>query len=251
MDRLRNIVSGDSAAIDGESSNESTFETRLVKELADAGAGGPAPPSPEGGQGDEQNLSEEEIQAMAAMLAAAAEVNGQGNTAPRAVTVSPTPGICIKTASREGKVFVNLCKSEHIPPPPAISDAELARVVQTFDASRYRVPCSVGPAPHAELDKAGKGCTVYDVVVNDGFFDTTLKEREGIRDFVIELSLASVEHKHKTLLSREYNILKRRTHMGAIQDQTIRSSMPVKPKRAAGTSAGGPLMFYCDTSVCM
>lgn len=65
------------------------------------------------------------------------------------------PGLCIKTVlepSKE-KVFVNICQSSSVPPPPEISREELVELLQSEDPSEYRVPMSLG-MPHTEMDNS-------------------------------------------------------------------------------------------------
>lgn len=91
-----------------------------------------------------------------------------------------------------------------VPPPPAVSDAELAHAVATLDNSKYRVPMSVGE-PHAELDTAKKGCTAYDVIVSEEAF-AEFQAREGVREFMVELMLSHIEAKFNTRLCRDYKV---------------------------------------------
>lgn len=51
------------------------------------------------------------------------------------------------------KVFVNICLSGSVPPPPHISRDELLELLQSDDPSGYRVPMSLGE-PHAETDNS-------------------------------------------------------------------------------------------------
>lgn len=64
-------------------------------------------------------------------------------------------GICVKTTSEPGKqkVFVNICQSNLVPPPPEISKEELLDLLQLEDPSGYRVPMSLGEA-HTEVDNS-------------------------------------------------------------------------------------------------
>lgn len=65
------------------------------------------------------------------------------------------PGLCIKTVSEPSKekVFVNICQSSSVPPPPEISRDELEELLQSEDPSDYRVPMSLG-MPHTEMDNS-------------------------------------------------------------------------------------------------
>lgn len=65
------------------------------------------------------------------------------------------PGICVKTLSEPNaqKVFVNICQSNSVPPPPELSREELVELLQSEDPSGYRVPMSLGE-PHTEVDNS-------------------------------------------------------------------------------------------------
>ncbi len=110
-----------------------------------------------------------------------------------------------------------------IPAPPAITDEELAHVIASEDNSRFSVPLSVSEA-HTEVDhgervkdhtkpepppplststrlQAGVACTAYDVIVNSDVVPV-LQEREGMREFVLELVFSRIEAKHSIALNR-------------------------------------------------
>lgn len=156
--------------------------------------------------------------------------------------MTPVSGVCLKTDAKGGeKVFINLCRSEHIPPPPSVSDIEMAHALATGDNSTYRIPMSVGE-PHAELDTAKKGCTAYDVIVSEAAF-SQFQAREGIKEFMVELILCHIEVKHTTQLSRDYKILGKRTRMGQLQQQRIRRRTTIQEVNipaAAATPEGPP-----------
>lgn len=69
----------------------------------------------------------------------------------------PKPGYVMKLKnSKDEKVFINVCTSEKIPAPKEVSDKELTEILQSVDATQYRVPMSLGE-PHVELDNRGQG----------------------------------------------------------------------------------------------
>ena len=61
--------------------------------------------------------------------------------------------MCVKTLSQPAnqKVFVNICQSPSVPPPPELSRDELVTLLQSEDPTGYRVPMSLGE-PHTEMD---------------------------------------------------------------------------------------------------
>ncbi|XP_061829329.2 PIH1 domain-containing protein 1 [Nerophis lumbriciformis] len=147
---------------------------------------------------------------------------------PDSKVVRPQPGICVKTVSEKDKqkVFVNICQSNLVPPPPELSKEELVELLQSEDPSGYRVPMSLGE-PHAEVDNNSQGCTAYDVVINQEFFQKCQGEAL-FQQFVIMVSLEGLENKYKLMLSREWKVLKNRKFLGSVSEQNIRTkSKPV------------------------
>ncbi|XP_077591268.1 PIH1 domain-containing protein 1 isoform X2 [Stigmatopora nigra] len=147
---------------------------------------------------------------------------------PDTKMIRPQPGICVKTISQPSKekVFVNICQSNLLPAPPELSREELLDLLQSEDPSGYRVPMSLGE-PHTELDNISQGCTAYDVVINQDFFQKCQKE-PLFQQFVIMVSLEGLENKYNIELSREWKVLKNRKFLGSVNQQNIRTkSKPV------------------------
>ncbi|XP_077475034.1 PIH1 domain-containing protein 1 [Stigmatopora argus] len=147
---------------------------------------------------------------------------------PDTKVIRPQAGICVKTIlepSKE-KVFVNICQSNLLPAPPELSREDLLDLLQSEDPSGYRVPMSLGE-PHTEVDNNSQGCTAYDVVINQDFFQKCQKE-PLFQQFVIMVSLEGLENKYNIELSREWKVLKNRKFLGSVNQQNIRTkSKPV------------------------
>jgi hypothetical protein len=142
---------------------------------------------------------------------------------PLGTRIQPDPGLCLKTVTdSKEKVFINICKSELVPCPRDVCDEELIQIVETSDAMRFRIPMSLGE-PHAEVDNAGKGCTAYDVIINDQFYSKT-QERQLLLSFLFTVVLEGLEQKYGLLLSRECRVLKNRKAMGTLQEQFVRQA---------------------------
>ncbi|GAB1606907.1 PIH1 domain-containing protein 1-like [Argonauta hians] len=144
-------------------------------------------------------------------------------SAAQFVQVTPRPGLCIKVKDEDNKkVFINLCQADNVPQPEEITDEKLMELLQSEVQTSYRVPMSLGEA-HAELDKSGEACTVYDVVINPKFFEK-LQKNELFRVFMVSISLEGLEEKYKLKLKRDsWVILKNKKFMGSIQPQNIRN----------------------------
>ncbi|XP_077414976.1 PIH1 domain-containing protein 1 isoform X2 [Vanacampus margaritifer] len=155
-------------------------------------------------------------------------IGNMQTTNPDSRVIRPQPGICVKTTSEPGKqkVFVNICQSNLVPPPPEISKEKLVDLLQLEDPSGYRVPMSLGE-PHTELDNNSQGCTAYDVVINEEFFQKCQKD-PLFQQFVIMVSVEGLENKYNMELSREWKVLKNRKFLGSVSEQNIRTkSKPV------------------------
>ncbi|XP_056608851.1 PIH1 domain-containing protein 1 isoform X2 [Triplophysa dalaica] len=146
----------------------------------------------------------------------------QGDT-PSGKVIRPQPGMCVKTLSMsdQKKVFLNICQSETVPPPPHLSQEALVTLLESEDPTSYRVPMSLGE-PHAEADNSSQGCTVYDVVINNEFFQKCQKDTL-FQQFLIAVSLEGLENKYGLELSRDIKILKNRKFMGSLAEQNIRT----------------------------
>ncbi|KAI4899586.1 hypothetical protein NFI96_016499 [Prochilodus magdalenae] len=151
----------------------------------------------------------------------------QSEDAPSKV-IRPHPGMCVKTSSitDQQKVFVNVCQSQDVPPPPNLSQEALVELLESDDPTGYKVPMSLGEA-HTEMDNSSKSCIVYDVVINEEFFQKCQKDTL-FQQFLIAVSLEGLENKYSLELSRDLKILKNRKFMGSLTEQNIRTkSKPV------------------------
>ncbi|XP_030590780.1 PIH1 domain-containing protein 1 isoform X2 [Archocentrus centrarchus] len=147
---------------------------------------------------------------------------------PDSKVIRPLPGMCVKTFSEPGKekVFINICQSNSVPPPPELSREELVELLQSEDPSGFRVPMSLGE-PHTEVDNSSQGCTAYDVVINQEFFQKCQKD-PLFQQFVILVSVEGLENKYSLELNREWKVLKNRKFLGSVSEQNIRTkSRPV------------------------
>ncbi|XP_052243125.1 PIH1 domain-containing protein 1-like isoform X1 [Dreissena polymorpha] len=136
--------------------------------------------------------------------------------------VTPKPGFCIKTKnSNKEKVFINICTAENVPAPKEMSDEDLIKLLESEDPTGYRIPMSIGE-PHAEMDKAGGGCTAYDVVVSPEFMQK-MGVSELFRTFFLTVMMEGLESKYDIQLSREWIILKNRKFVGTLQVQNVRT----------------------------
>ncbi|XP_075461682.1 PIH1 domain-containing protein 1 isoform X2 [Ascaphus truei] len=168
-------------------------------------------------------LEEDEALYKQMLLRATQEIQSRLPSAPESKQIRPQPGFCIKTRTSENtKIFINICKSDHIPAPPDLSEQELVSILESDDPSGYRVPMSLGE-PHAEIDNGGSGCTAYDIVINNSFFDK-IKSNELFREFFVTVAMEGLENKYEMDLSREWRMLKNRKIMGSIFDQNIRTN---------------------------
>ncbi|KAM4652743.1 PIH1 domain-containing protein 1 [Discoglossus pictus] len=175
----------------------------------------------------ELNADMEEALYQQMLLKAKEEIQSRMPIVTDSKQIRPQPGFCIKTrTSKNIKIFINICKSSDIPTPPDVSEPELVSILESEDPSGYRVPMSIGE-PHVEVDNSGSGCTAYDIVINDSFFEK-IKSNELFREFFITVAMEGLENKYEMELSREWRMLKNRKFMGSIFEQNIRTkSKPI------------------------
>lgn len=150
------------------------------------------------------------------------------STNPDSTVIRPQPGMCVKTLSLpdKQKLFINICQSPSVPPPPSLSREELVELLESDDPTGYRVPMSLGE-PHTELDNNSQGCTAYDVVINLEFFQKCQKD-PLFQQFLLAVCLEGLENKYNLELSRDWKILKNRKFLGSVIEQNIRTkSKPV------------------------
>ncbi|XP_050843915.1 PIH1 domain-containing protein 1, partial [Serinus canaria] len=123
----------------------------------------------------ELEADEEEEAALRRLLLQVTPDREEAPSPGPARAVTPQPGLCVKTRALRGghKVFLNVCHSPEVPPPPPVPPPGLQQLLRDppGPGGSFRIPMSLGE-PHAELDRGGRGCTAYDVVVNSGFFRT-------------------------------------------------------------------------------
>ncbi|XP_014749355.1 PREDICTED: PIH1 domain-containing protein 1 [Sturnus vulgaris] len=172
----------------------------------------------------ELEADEEEEAALRRLLL---QVTPDREEAPRAGparAVTPQPGLCVKTRAGGDKVFVNVCHSPEVPPPPPLSPPGLQRLLREPPGpdGGFRIPMSLGE-PHAELDRAGRGCTAYDVVVNSGFF-RTLQADPLYLEFFLTVAMEGLSEKYGVELElTDWRVLKNRKFLGSISAQNIRA----------------------------
>ena len=104
------------------------------------------------------------------------------------------------TDSQDKKVFINLCHSPLIPPPPLISDEDLAKALDQGDSESYRIPLSLSPLKKSS-DNKGVECVVVDVCVNNGPYEKSKVDR-AFRSFLLELSIQWMEQRFNWSVDR-------------------------------------------------
>lgn len=133
------------------------------------------------------------------------------------VTVTPSPGICIKTKTEAGaKFFINLCRLEDVPPPPPMEESELERLISDEDYSNlWRVPMSLG-APRTVKDKSGAECQAAEVALNTTWF-LTMVDSPAFTAFVVTVAMEGLSDKYseEVRLDRQnWTVLKNKKMMG-------------------------------------
>lgn len=158
--------------------------------------------------------------------------------------VLPTPGCCLKTKNLDNneKVFINVCTSSTVPAPRDITERELQDLVESMDDSDaivdYRVPMSIGDA-HVELDKQGKGCSVYDVIINPAYHEKI--QGSGIfLGFFMSIVIEGILNKYSIELDRNWILLKRKKFVGSLQEQYMRTKRLIQEMPGTAASVSTP-----------
>lgn len=143
-------------------------------------------------------------------------------------TVNPGPAFCVKTRklppSGTGKVFINFCTCDELPPPRDISESDLATILESENPGSYKIPISLSDG-HEELSKSGETCTAYDVIVNKKFYEEKIIGSELFRTFVIAVAVDALYNKYKVKVDNDnWIVLKNRKHVGDIKSQQIRKN---------------------------
>eukprot|EP00873_Tetraselmis_striata_P015838 jgi/Tetstr1/436102/TSEL_024950.t1 len=167
-----------------------------------------------------ENNPEDAPPELGELLKAVRQQKGEATAADKVAEgqdIVPEPGFVIKTADDKGnKVFINICGSDKVAPPGAkweegkVPEAVQRALDQGDDADAdaqqaLRCPISLGE-PRVDMDRKGEACTVYDCVFNDEVCATATKAHRQLKNFIIELALGWVQHKHKLVLDPKYKL---------------------------------------------
>ncbi|KAI8618308.1 pre-RNA processing PIH1/Nop17-domain-containing protein [Chytriomyces sp. MP71] len=188
--------------------------------------------------------------AMAATLAAfrqSAEL--KRNMEAEMMQIKPQPGLVIKTNLTQRKeeypqgmkVFINLCHSPDIPPPPTMDYEEVSRAMLEGDNVSFKVPLSLSP-PRVDKDKAGKMCLVFDAACNTAPYQQATKDGP-FHAFMVTLCTEWIESKHELTLSRDFTFPKLKskgeiaTHSIRKQPKSIIMELPKESKQPVATAA--------------
>lgn len=139
-------------------------------------------------------------------------------TAPNITYPCFVLGFCVKSREigTETKVFINVCKTDAIPPPPKhISEDELAQLLETDEITEYKVPMSIGEM-RTEQDKKGEEAKVCDIAINDKFF-VTVENSQMFRNFVMAIIFEAISNKHSIFVTDERILLRQRKVFGTLQ----------------------------------
>ncbi|XP_032092971.1 PIH1 domain-containing protein 1 [Thamnophis elegans] len=183
------------------------------------------------------------------LLQAAQNIQGSMPSPAESKPIRPLPGFCLKTHTSSGeKIFVNVCRSPHIPSPPDLTNEELGCLIESENASTFRIPMSLGE-PHAEVDKSGNGCTAYDVTINTNFFNR-MESNQFLKEFFLTIAMEGLSEKYKMDISnQDWRILKNRKFMGSISEQNIRTkSKPIIQEIQSSPAAAPEFTIVAEPS---
>ncbi|VDN90714.1 unnamed protein product [Brugia pahangi] len=126
------------------------------------------------------------------------------------------------------KLFLNICHCTQLPPPEDLSEDEVAKLLDSSDPSKYRIPLCVGDV-EVVLDRKGEDSVKIDVIVNSTFYLVQLEKSEFFRQLLLLVVSEAVEKKHDITIDVKGAIkLKNRKCVGDLSAQRIRK----KPREA-------------------
>ncbi|MCP9264457.1 putative D-lactate dehydrogenase, mitochondrial [Dirofilaria immitis] len=153
--------------------------------------------------------------------------------------VHPIPGYVVKfkdinsnyrtlLMKEKCKLFLNICHCAQLPPPEDLSEDEVAKLLDSSDSSRYRIPLCVGDVEMV-LDRKGEDSVKIDVIINSTFYMVQLEKSEFFRQLLLLVVSEAVEKKHDIKIDIKGAIkLKNRKCIGDLSAQRIRK----KPREA-------------------
>lgn len=151
---------------------------------------------------------------------------GVAAPSPPGKVIKPYPGLCIKTkeVGTDQKIFINLCKTDAIPPPRDISETEVISIIETeFLQDKecdFKVPMSIG-ATRIEMDSKNEPAKVCDVAVNTQFLDKLQEDRPALKRFFYCILFEGLRRKHRLFCTDDGIILKNRKMFGNLQTHVI------------------------------
>lgn len=124
--------------------------------------------------------------------------------------------------SNNEKCFVNICKSDAIPPPEDITIDQLTVILTSETPSTYKIPMSITEL-RLTPDKSGNDAIICDVAIHPEFF----KKVETLvifRDFLITIIFEALDSKYNMQINRDtWIILKNRKCMGNLINHRIQN----------------------------
>ena len=112
--------------------------------------------------------------------------------------VVPEPGFCVKCSTTSGgKVFINITQHSRIAEPIPMPEEEQ----EDGDSIKFKIPLSCGQA-RSDVDKAGKSCAVYDVIVNPNTIKRCGEDNE-FRRFLAALCMTWIKQKSEPKLNAD------------------------------------------------
>lgn len=133
-------------------------------------------------------------------------------------------GLCLKAykvGSKE-KFFINICHTSEIPGPKDIDESALHKLIETQNATEFKVPLSV-TKPRKGKDKSGNLVDISDVAVNAEFYAKKIRKADGLfYHFLITLIFESLEQKYQIELNTDtFVLLKNRASIDQLVEHQI------------------------------
>ncbi|RIB24055.1 pre-RNA processing PIH1/Nop17-domain-containing protein [Gigaspora rosea] len=146
-------------------------------------------------------------------MTALAEHLSPPNAEYKMVQVKPIPGFVAKTHTTKNckqyqnmKILINICYSDVIPRPPAVSEDEIRKAMNAEEDAMYNVPLVLSDL-RQDTDKVQNECLVCDAMIHSDPYKRTIKDSD-FKLYITELAVELIEDNHKLQLSREFSFPK-------------------------------------------
>lgn len=155
---------------------------------------------------------------------------------PNTMLLDPVAAYAIKTldVADEGKVFINVCTDQQVPPPGTLDASEIA--MQVMKGKDWVVPIVVSSG-RSSADKSGQPCFVADCCMNPAVVMLGIED-PSVKVLTVETCIELVEDRFSKQLSRDYKFPRMKSK-GPLERVEVDESQAFSTGAGAGAGADG------------